>query len=342
MVMRKLLKQKQLDARQFQRIQIALARAEGRRPADICATLQLRAATITETVRRFNEYGVDGLLYPPRIHGGGKQPVPQKAEHKLVELVKTAHPKDATHWSTRMLATEVGISHTAVHRILRKHKLKPHLVKRFRTSDDPQFVEKLEDVVGLYLNPPEKAIVLCVDEKSQIQALERMQPILPLREGIPERQTHDYYRHGTTTLYAALSVATGKVVGSTQDRHRAIEYIEFLKLRDRKLPKGKELHIVADNASSHKISAVTEYLESRAGRFVIHYTPTHSSWLNLVERWFAELTNKRIRRGSWEGKRQLERAILEYIHQWNRSGTTFRWTKTAGQILVSFDKATEN
>lgn len=341
-VMRELVKEQHLDARQYRRVQIVLCRAEGIRPAELSVTLHLRPATVTETVKRFNEQGVQGLLYPERRHGGGKQPISESVEQRLVEMVKTTQPKDATHWSTRALADTFSISHTAVHQILRKHKLKPHLVKRFRRSDDPQFGEKLADVVGLYLNPPENAIVLCVDEKSQIQALERMQPILPLREGVPERQTHDYYRHGTTTLFAALTVASGKVIGSTKDRHRAVEYIGFLKLLDRKLPKGKELHIVVDNVSSHKTKAVQEYLESKPERFFIHYTPTHSSWLNLVERWFAELTNKRIRRGSWDGVRQLERAILDYIHEWNRSGKALQWTKTAGEILVSLDKATQN
>ncbi len=339
LVMRELLKQKSLNARQHQRLQIVVARLEGRRPSEIADMLGLRAATISETVARFNRHGVDGLLHPPRKHGGGKQPITEKTEHKVVEMVKTTRPKNATHWSLREIAKSVGISATAVHTILRKHNLKPHLVKRFRTSDDPQFAEKLSDVVGLYLNPPENAIVLCVDEKSQIQALERMQPILPLREGVPERQTHDYHRHGTTTLFAALAVATGRVIGATKDRHRAVEYIEFLKLLDKKLPKEKTLHIVADNVSSHKTKEVQKYLDSRPGRFVIHYTPTHSSWLNLIERWFAELTNKRIRRESWEGKRQLEKAILDYIHHWNRSGKNFTWTKTAGEIMISIEKA---
>ena len=307
LVMKELLKQKSLNARQHQRLQIVVARLEGSRPSEIAEMLGLRAATISETIGRFNKHGVDGLLHPPRKHGGGKKPISEKTEHKLVEM--------------------------------KKHNLKPQLIKRFRTSDDPQFAEKLSDVVGLYLNPPENAIVLCVDEKSQIQALERMQPILPLREGVPERQTHDYHRHGTTTLFAALAVATGRVIGATKDRHRAVEYIEFLKLLDKKLPKDKTLHIVVDNVSSHKTKEVQKYLDSRPNRFVIHYTPTHSSWLNLIERWFAELTNKRIRRESWEGKRQLEKAILDYIHHWNRLGKTFTWTKTAGEIMISIEKA---
>lgn len=321
---------------------MVLARIKGRSPTEISETLNLRRSTIAEVVRRFNSGGLEALLHPPTNYAGGKARVSDEKEQELVELVKTTKPHDATHWSTRELAKRVGMSHTAVHQILRKHELKPHLVKGFRSSTDPQFREKLEDIVGLYMNPPENAAVLCVDEKSQIQALERMQPILPLQEGVPERQSHDYLRHGTTTLFAALRVATGNVIGTTKDRHRASEFIAFLKLLDREMPDELVLHIVADNLSSHKTKAVTEYLESRAGRFVIHHTPTHSSWLNLIERWFAELTNKQIRRGSWKSKRELEKAIYDFIHQWNQSGKTFQWTKSAGDILVSVEKATQD
>jgi len=215
-------------------------------------------------------------------------------------------------------------------------------VKRFRRSNDPQFKEKLEDIVGLYLNPPENAIILCVDEKSQIQALERTQPILPLREGIPERQTHDYWRHGVTNLYAALNVASGKVIGTCMDRHRHQEYIKFLKLVDRRCAKGMVLHLILDNLSSHKTNEVKEYLNARPERFVVHYTPTHASWLNMVERWLSEITSKNIRRGSWSSVRELERAILDYIHHWNHTGKRFVWTKTAGQILESVEKASSD
>jgi transposase len=217
----------------------------------------------------------------------------------------------------------MGISHTKVHQILKEYRLKLHLVKRFRISTDPQLQQKLEDVVGLYLNPPENALILCLDEKSQIPALERTQPIFPLREGIPERQTHDYWRHGVTNLYTALDVVSGKVIGACMDHHRHQEYIKFLKLFDRRSPKDTVLHLIVYNISSHKTKEVQEYLQSRNGRFVIHFTPTHASWLNLVERWVAEITTKRIRRGSWTSVKELQKAILEYIHYWNKSGKRF-------------------
>jgi transposase len=260
----------------------------------------------------------------------------------VLKVVQTQKPHDATHWSTREIAKQVGISHTKVHQILRAHKLKPHVVKRFRTSDDPAFEEKLEDIVGLYLDPPENAIVLSLDEKSQVQALERAQPILPLRSGIPERQTHDYVRHGVTKLYAALNVASGKVIAALADRHRQKEYIEFLDLVDRRTSKKKVLHLLVDNVSSHKTKKVREFLEDRSGRFVIHFTPTHSSWLNLVEGWFSEITTKRIRRGSWSSVKELERAIMDYIHHWNESGRRFVWAKSADEILERVRKATSD
>jgi transposase len=220
--------------------------------------------------------------------------------------------------------------------------LKPHLVKRFRTSNDPHFAEKLEEVIGLYLAPPENAIVLCVDEKSQIQALERSQPLLPLREGIPERQSHDYQRHGITTLFAALEVASGKVIGECKDRHSHRDYIEFLSLLDRRCPKRKSLQLIVDNVSSHKTKEVQEFLRAREGRFVVHFTPTHSSWLNLIERWFAEIISKRIRRSTWASVKELKAAIMDYIRHWNNSGRTFVWTKSAGQVMASIKKAASN
>jgi transposase len=225
------------------------------------------------------------------------------------------------------------ISHTKVHQILQEDGLKAHLLKRFRISSDPEFEQKLEDVVGLYLSPPENALILRLDEKSQIQALERTQPILPLREGIPERQTHECWRHGVTNLYGALDVLSGKVIGACMDHHRHQEYIKFLKLLDKRSPKDMVFHVIVDNISSHKTEEVQEYLQSRNGRFEIHYTPTHASWLNLVERWLAEITTKRIRRGSWSSVKELEGAILDYVHSWNRSGKRLIWTKSAGQIF---------
>jgi transposase len=339
--MEKLLSGSSLEHRQVIRMQIVLNRAEGKRTSDLASTLKIRARTVSEVVARFNQRGIEGLLQQPSKKPG-IAPVSDEIEAELCRVVKQEKPKDATHWSTRSLAKRVGISHTKVHQILRKHQLKPHLVKRFRTSTDPEFREKLQEIIGLYLAPPENAIVLCVDEKSQIQALERTQPILPLREGIPERQTHDYQRHGVTTLFAALQVASGKVIGECKDRHRQEEYISFLTLLDRRCPKGKTLHLIVDNVSSHKTKAVQDFLESRKERFVVHYTPTHSSWLNLIERWFAEITTKRIRRGSWESVKQLKAAIMDYIRHWNNSGRTFVWTKSAGQVLAAVKKATND
>ena len=203
-------------------------------------------------------------------------------------------------------------------------------MRTFRGSDDPQFKQKLEDIVGLYLDPPENALVLCLDEKSQIQALQRAQPILALRPAIPERQTHDYQRHGTTTLFAALNVVSGKVLGVCKNHHRAIE---FLKLIDRRCPRAMELHLIVDNVSSHKTKTVRAYLESHPDRFTTHFLPTHSSWLNMIERWFSEITTKRIRRGSWNSVRELQQAIMDYIRNWNKVGNRFVWTRSAGQIL---------
>jgi len=330
-----------LGHKEATRLQVVLNRAEGKRTNEIASMLRIRAETVSDIVRRFNEHGVEGLLKQPN-HKPGKAPVSQSIINRVLKVVQEQLPKDATHWSTREIAKKVGISHTKVHQILQSHDLKPHLLKRFRASDDPAFEQKLEDIVGLYLNPPENAIVLSIDEKSQVQALERAQPILPLRPGVPQRQTHDYVRHGITNLYAALNVVSGKVIAALSDRHRQTEYIEFLDLVDRRTHQKKVLHLIVDNASTHKTQAVQEFLQARPGRFVVHFTPTHSSWLNLVERWFAEITNKRIRRGSWGSVRELERAIMHYVHHWNESGRRFVWAKTSEQILHRVRKAVQD
>ena len=340
-LMEQLLSSESLDHRQGTRLQVVLGRADGRTTSDIAEVLRIHPMSVSDIVHRFNEYGVQGLLKQPN-HKPGKAPVNQRVVNRILKLVQTNRPADATHWSTREIAKRVGLSHTKVHQILQAHQLKPHLVKRFRVSEDPDFERKLEDIVGLYLDPPENAIILCVDEKSQVQALERAQPILPLRQGVPERQTHDYERHGVTNLYAALNVLSGKVIGSCADRHRQQEYIDFLQLVDRSTPRKKVLHLIVDNASSHNTQAVQEYLEQRLGRFVVHFTPTHASWLNLVERWFAEITTKRIRRGSWSSVRELERAIMEYVHHWNKSGRRFVWTKSSREIMERVAEATRD
>jgi len=340
-MMDQLLSTQSIDHKQATRLQVVLARAEGKATSEIAAVLRIHAQTVSDVVRRFNTYGLDGLLKQPN-HKPGKAPISQKVVNRVLKLVQTKRPEAATHWSTREIAKQVGISHTKVHQILQAHDLKPHLVRHFRTSQDPAFEQKLEDIVGLYLNPPENAIVLWVDEKSQVQALERAQPILPLRPGMPERQSHDYIRHGVTNLYAALEVASGKVIAALAERHRQAEYIEFLDLVDRRTPKEKVLHLVVDNASAHNTDAVRRFLQQRPGRFVVHFTPTHASWLNLVERWFAEITTKSIRRESWASLKELERAIMKYIHHWNESGRRFVWAKTAEQILRRTRKAAQD
>ncbi|MDP7612011.1 MAG: IS630 family transposase [Nitrospinaceae bacterium] len=320
------------------RIQAVLNRAAKIATKDIAAQLHIDMVTVSRFVRRFNEGGIEALLND-KTRKAGKAPVPVEIKNEISRIVCQEKPKNASHWSTREIANRVGISHNAVAGVLRERNLKPHMVKRFQFSNDPEFEEKLADVVGLYLDPPENSIVFCIDEKTQIQALERSQPILPILPGVPERQTHDYYRHGTTTLFAALNVLNGRIIGSCKGSHKSVDYIAFLKLVHRKAPRGKTLHIIVDNQSAHKTKAVRDYIESRKGRFIIHYTPTHSSWLNLIERWFAEITNKRIRRGSWTGIRELERAILEYIHEWNESKRRFVWTKTADEIIEAVEKA---
>jgi transposase len=340
-MMDQLLATESLNHKQATRLQVVLGKADGKTTTEIASVLRIHIETVSDIVHRFNAYGVDGLLKQPN-HKPGKAPVKQDVINRVLKLVQTGRPKAATHWSTREIAKQVGISHTKVHQILRAHDLKPHLVEHFHTSDDPAFEQKLEDVVGLYLNPPYNAIILSIDEKSQVQALERAQPILPLRPGIPERQTHDYERHGVTNLYAALNVASGEVIGSCADRHRAEDYIEFLKLVDRNTPRRKVLHVIVDNASSHDTKAVREYLATRSKRFKVHFTPTHSSWLNLVERWFSEITTKRIRRGSFSSVKELERAIMDYIHHWNESGRRFVWTKNSKQIRHNVRKAAQN
>lgn len=340
-MMDQLLATESLNRKQAARLQVVLGKADGKTTTELASVLRIHVATVSDIVNRFNEYGLDGLLKQPN-HKPGKEPVSQEIVKHVLKLVQTKKPEAATHWSTREIAKQVGISHTKVHQILRAHDLKPHLVEHFRTSNDPAFEEKLEDVVGLYLNPPDNAIVLSIDEKSQVQALERAQPILPLRAGIPERQTHDYERHGVTNLYAALNVISGKILGSCAERHCAQDFIEFLRLVDRNNPRGKVLHLIVDNASSHDTKAVREYLAQRQKRFAVHFTPTHSSWLNLVERWFSEITTKRIRRGSFGSVKELEHAIMDYIHHWNESGRHFVWTKSPREILRSIRKAAQD
>jgi len=257
----------------------------------------------------------------------------RRTEEVVIKTLERT-PKDATHWSTRSMARQVGLTQSAVLRIWRAFGLQPHRQETWKLSKDPQFIAKVRDIVGLYLNPPERAVVLCVDEKSQIQAVDRTAPILPMLQGTPERATHDYRRAGTSSLYAALDLTTGKVIGRLRSRHRAIEFKQFLQTLEREVPAHLDVHLVLDNSSTHKTPAIQRWLAAHP-RFVLHFTPTSSSWLNLVERWFAELTNKLLRRGAHRSVRQLNADIRAWIDSWNEDPRPFVWTKTAEEILDS-------
>jgi transposase len=246
-------------------------------------------------------------------------------------------PRDATHWSTRGMARATGMSQTAISRIWRAFGLKPHLDEAWKLSTDPQFIDKVRDVVGLYLNPPDAAVVLCADEKSQIQALDRTAPVLPLLPGVARRRSHDDTRHGTTNLYAALEVASGKVISQMTPRHRAIEFKRFLARIDQAVPGELDVHLIVDNSSTHKTPAIQRWLLAHP-RFHVHFTPTYSSWLNLVERWFAELTTKWLRRGTHRSVGELTASIQTWIDTWNDDPRPFVWTKTADQILENITR----
>ena len=312
------------------RCRIVLAAAEGRLNRDIAAELRCHPTTVGKWRARFAAERLDGLHDEPRP---GKPRTVTDADVERV-IVKTLEetPPDATHWSSYSMARATGMSQSTVSRIWRAFGLKPHLDESFKLSPDPQFIDKVRDVVGLYLNPPDAAVVLCVDEKSQIQALDRTAPILPLLPGTPQRATHDSTRHGVTNLDAALDVASGRVISQLTARHRAIEFKRFLALVDAQVPAGLDLHVICDNSSTHKTPAIQRWLAAHP-RFQLHFTPTYSSWLNLVERWFAELTSKWLQRGTHRSVAELERSIRSWIEIWNDDPRPFVWTKTADEIL---------
>ncbi len=315
-----------------QRASIVLRCSEGQTSAKVASDLRVTNTTVCKWRSRYIERGLAGLLDEPRCGA------PRKVSDEQVESVVTATletmPRDATHWSTRSMASVSGISYASVRRIWHAFGLQPHRVETFKLSNDPQFIEKVRDIIGLYLNPPTKAIVLCVDEKGQIQALDRTQPILPMAPGVAERRTHDYRRHGTTSLFAALDVATGKVIGETHRRHRSIEFKSFLDRIESEVPEELDIHIVLDNYGTHKSPLIRRWL-LRHSRFHVHYTPTYSSWINQVERWFALLTEKQIRRGTHRSTRQLEDAVRLYLATSNETARPFVWHKTADDILAS-------
>ena len=314
------------------RSRIVLLAAEGLKNTEIAARLEIDIATVRKWRNRFAEQRLEGLLDEPRP-GRPRTIGDEKVEEVIVKTLEST-PEDATHWSTRSMAREVGLTQSAVLRIWRAFGLQPHRRESWKLSRDPQFIEKVRDVVGLYLNPPERAVVLCVDETSQIQALDRTAPILPMLPGTPERATHDYKRAGTSSLYAALDLTSGKVIGRLHSRHRAIEFRKFLQTLEREVPAGLEVHLVLDNSSTHKTPAIQKWLRAHP-RFVLHFTPTSSSWLNLVERWFAELTNKLLRRGAHRSVAALNADIRAWIDTWNDHPRPFVWTKTADEILYS-------
>jgi transposase len=314
------------------RSRVVLLAAQGLGNAEIARRLGVHRPMVRKWRARFAEDRLDGLTDEPRP-GRPRTITDAKVEEVIVRTLEST-PSNATHWSTRAMAAEVGLTQSAVLRIWRAFGLQPHRTDTWKLSRDPLFIDKVRDVVGLYLNPPERAVVLCVDEKSQIQALDRTAPILPMLPGTPERATHDDTRAGTSSLYAALDLTTGKVIGSLHARHRAIEFKKFLATLDREVPPGLEVHVVLDNSSTHKTAAIRRWLAAHP-RFILHFTPTSSSWLNLVERWFSELTNKKIRRGTHRSVRALNTDIRSWIAHWNENPRPYVWTKTADQILES-------
>lgn len=320
------------------RAAIVLLSIEGINDIEIAKRLRTTRETVGRWRRRFLKLGVDGLLDEPRP--GAPRKISDRDVERVVTLTLETKPKDATHWSTRGMAKHTGMSQTAVTRIWRAFALQPHRSETFKLSKDPLFVDKVRDIVGLYVSPPEKALVLCVDEKSQIQALDRTAPLLPMRPGQVERRTHDYKRHGTTSLFAALDVATGKVIGSLHRRHRATEFRRFLDSIDAAVPGNLDVHLVLDNYATHKTPAIQRWLAKRP-RYHLHFTPTGASWINMVERWFAELTNKQIRRGVHRSTRALEDAIRHFLDANNENPKPFVWTKSADEILASIARFCE-
>lgn len=312
------------------RCRIVLGAAAGRANSDIASEVGCHPATVSKWRRRFAVRRLDGLADDPRP-GPPRKITDAVVEDVLVRTLETA-PSGATHWSTRSMAKAAGVSQTAVSQIWRAFGLKPHLVEDYKVSPDPQFVDKVRDVVGLYLNPPEAAVVLCVDEKTGIQALDRTAPILPLMPGTAQRRTHDYRRCGTTNLFAALDAASGKVITAMTARHRSEEFRKFLNLIDTQVPDELDVHIVLDNVSTHKTPAVKRWLV-RHPRFKLHFTPTYSSWMNLVERWFSELTTKWLKRGTHRSVTELKDSINQWTNNWNQNPRPFTWHKTADQIL---------
>jgi transposase len=310
-------------------------RAAGQTNTQVAHELRVTKQTVGKWRRRFLAKRVDGLLDEPRP--GAPRTVTDARVEEVVRLTLESKPRDATHWSTRGMAGRCGLSQSTVTRIWRAFGLQPHRTETFKLSPDPLFIDKVRDIVGLYMDPPDRALVLCVDEKSQIQALDRTQPLLPMRPGQVERRTHDYVRHGTTSLFAALNVKTGEIIGQCHQRHRAIEFRKFLDTVEAAVPAALTLHLVLDNYATHKAPLIRRWLAKRP-RVHLHFTPVGASWMNLVERWFGLLTQRQLRRGVHRSTRALEAAIAEYISVSNERPKPFVWTKTADEILASVER----
>jgi len=315
-----------------QRARIVLACAARMTNADVSAQVRVTRQTVGRWRTRFLKKRLDGLLDEPRP--GAPRKITDAHVERVITMTLESTPQEATHWSTRSMAKTCGLSQTAVSRIWRAFALQPHRSETFKLSKDPLFIEKVRDIVGLYLNPPDKALVLCADEKSQVQALDRTQPLLPMRPGQAERRTHDYVRHGTTSLFAALDVKSGKVIGECHRRHRAREFRKFLGTIDASVPARLDVHLILDNYGTHKTPSIRRWLV-RHPRFHLHFTPTSASWMNLVERWFGLLTERQIRRGTHRSTRELEGAIMAYLNSNNKHPKPFVWTKTADEIFAS-------
>ena len=314
------------------RARIVLACAEGRATTSVAKRLHVSATTVCKWRSRFLRDRLDGLYDEPRP-GAPRQIGDDQIEAVIVRTLEDT-PRGATHWSLRDMAKASGVSRSTVNRIWRAFGLQPHRMETFKLSKDPLLIDKVRDIVGLYMNPPDHAVVLCVDEKAQIQALDRTQPLLPMRPGQVERRTHDYTRHGTTSLFAALDVKTSQVISQFHRRHRATEFRQFLDAVDAQVPRELEVHLVMDNYGTHKTPLIKNWLVKRP-RFHVHFTPTYGSWLNLVERWFAALTTKQLRRGAHRSVGQLKAAIREFIGAHHADPKPFVWTKTADDILAS-------
>jgi len=314
------------------RSRIVLACAQGVDNSAVAKGCRVTRQTVGKWRRRFLEQRLDGLLDEPRP--GAPRKLDDARIEQLIATTLNERPRQASHWSTRLLATKLGVSQSTVSRAWRAFGLQPHRVESFKLSTDPLFIDKVRDIVGLYLNPPTKALVLCVDEKSQIQALDRTQPLLPLAPGVAERRTHDYKRHGTTSLFAALDLASGRVIGELHRRHRSKEFLTFLRTIEANVAATLDIHLILDNYGTHKTPSVKAWF-ARHPRFRVHFTPTSASWLNLVERFFALLTTRQIKRGTHRSTRELEHAIRTYLNIYNEDPKPFIWTKTADEILAS-------